>query len=265
MAEDKVGPSAPIVSVRPGRNRLPDEDRAMLEERRKRQAKGGEGDDAADGYGGAGGQGHDYFQDDISVMGIPKEEMTDAVRHAIGLLLDEINDLRAELARAKSHEAYLEEQAEKDRLLHVMRRRAFLARLGLASRRVADEQVQFSFIYIVVANAQRVRTDYGHGAVESLLVHVSEAVREALEPGDIVGSLENFDFGVILPATSPVQAVQKAQHLCAQLAGRPLNWHGQTLVVEPQFGIGEIAPGDQGDDVITRARRNREERQAGTP
>lgn len=262
MAEDKVGPSAPIVSVRPGRNRLPDEDRAMLEERRKRHAKDGEGEDAVGGHGGS-GQGHEFFDDDISVMGIPKEEMTGAVRHAIGLLLDEINDLRAELARAKSHEAYLEEQAEKDRLLHVMRRRAFLARLGLASRRVADEHVQFSFIYIAVANAQHVRTDYGHGAVESLLVHVSEAVRDALEPGDIVGSLENFDFGVILPATTPAQAVEKAENLCVQLAGRPLAWHGQTLVVEPQFGIGEIAPGDQGDDVIKRARRNREERQAG--
>ena len=143
MAEDNVGPAAPIVSVRPGRNRLAEEDRELqaAKRERKKKHKGGSGNDN-DGHGGhAGGHGHDVIDDDVSVLGIPKDEMTDNVRQAISTLLDEINHLRGELARAKGHEAYLEEQAEKDRMLHVMRRRAFMARLALAARRVEEEGV----------------------------------------------------------------------------------------------------------------------------
>jgi len=72
MADDIAGPAAPIVSVRPGRNRLPDEDRALQEERRRRHY----------GHGGGGHQdehphGHEDIRDDVSVVGVPKEEMTE--------------------------------------------------------------------------------------------------------------------------------------------------------------------------------------------
>lgn len=257
MSDDPLGPSAPIVSVRRGRNSLPDEDRALLEARRQRQhgQDQGEGGEGGEGEGHGPGHGHDYFHDDISVLGIPKEEMTEHVRHAIGLLLDEINDLRAELVRAKGHEAYLEEQAEKDRLLHVMRRRAFLARLNLVVRRVEDERVLFCFLYVVITNAQSVRTQFGHGAAESLQVQTSDVMRDVLEAGDIVGSLENFDFGIILPATQPLDADQKGRDLINALSAHACPWQGQALSINAEFGMTEVAPGDTPEDIIDRARR----------
>lgn len=202
MAEDNVGPSAPIVSVRPGRNRLAEEDRALqaAKRERKRGKQGGPGGDEKGGYGG--GDAHGDIDDNVTVLGIPNEEMTDNVRGAIQTLLDEINHLRGELNRAKHHEAYLEEQAEKDRLLHVMRRRAFLARMGLAVRRTEEEGVHFAFLYIQITNAATVRGEFGHGAVESLMMQAANALREGAEAGDVVGSLENFDFGLVLPGNT---------------------------------------------------------------
>ena len=255
MAEDTAGPAAPIVSVRPGRNRLPAEDRALLEERRKRQRDQG-------GEDGKTGAGHEGIHDEVSVLGIPKEEMTESVRNAIGKLLDEINRLRAELTHAHGHEAYLEEQAEKDRLLHVMRRRAFLARISLAARRVAEEQVQFSFIYIAIANAGAVRTEFGHGASENLMVQAAEVLREGVEPGDVVGSLEQFDFGVLLPGTPMAAAEAKAQRLVGGLSGRTFIWQGLEVGIQAAFGVAEVAAQDSGDEVITRAKRDREDRPA---
>jgi diguanylate cyclase (GGDEF)-like protein len=258
MAEDASGPAAPIVSVRPGRNRLPDEDRALLEARRKRQQS------QEHGHGGTGGQGggHEEIQDDVTVLGIPKAEMTESVRSAINLLLDEINRLRAELMHAHGHEAYLEEQAEKDRLLHVMRRRAFLARIVLASRRVAEEQVQFSFIYIAVANAAAVRTQFGHGAAENLMMQAAAVLRESIEPGDVVGSLEQFDFGVLLPGTPIADAEIKAMKLVQGLNGRTFIWQGAEVGVKGVFGIAEVAPLDGGDELILRAKRDKDARNA---
>lgn len=256
MVDDPLGPSAPIVSVRPGRNRLAEEDRAMLEARRKQHKS--HGDEQGEEEGGSGhgeGHGHEYFHDDVSVLGIPEEQMTDPVRHAIGLLLDEINDLRAELVRAKGHEAYLEQQAEKDRVLHVMRRRAFLARLNLVVRRVEDEKVLFCFLYVVITNAQSVRNDFGHGAAEGLQIQTADVMHGVLEAGDVVGSLENFDFGIVLPATTLIDADQKGRDLIKALSARSFVWQGQTLGIQAEFGVAEIAPGDSVEDIIDRARR----------
>lgn len=236
----------------------------MLEARRKRQQKHGEEQGGGEGSGGHGGhgEGHDYFNDDVSVLGIPEEQMTEPVRHAIGLLLDEINDLRAELVRAKGHEAYLEQQAEKDRVLHVMRRRAFLARLGLVVRRVEDEKVLFCFLYVVITNAHNVRQEFGHGAAESLQIQTSDVMHDVLEAGDVVGSLENFDFGIVLPATTPIDADQKGRDLINALLARSFVWQGQTLGIQAQFGVAEIAPGDSAEEIIDRARRAMEEHRA---
>lgn len=257
MAEDNVGPSAPIVSVRPGRNRLAEEDRALQAAKRERKQKkhynhgGGSGQ-----YQNSAGQGHGGIDDNVSVLGIPKEEMTENVRNAIQTLLDEINHLRGELSRAKGHEAYLEAQAEKDRLLHVMRRRAFMARLSLAARRAEEEGVPFAFLYIQITNAATVRNDYGHGALESLLMQAAQALREGAEAGDVVGSLENFDFGLILPGNTLDDGEAKAARLMAVLNGRSFSWQGNALGVQAAFGDTVVTPGDTGDEVIERAKEN---------
>lgn len=263
MADEPVGPSAPIVSVRPGRNRLAEEDRALQAAKRERKQKKKQGSYGGyDQNGGAmSGGGHAPIDDDVTILGIPKDEMTDNVRHAIDTLLDEIQHLRAELVRAKGHEAYLEEQAEKDRMLHVMRRRAFMARLGLAVRRTEEEAVHFSFVYVQVTNAQAVRTGYGHGALESLMQHAADTLREGAEPGDVIGSLENSDFGMILPGTTLEQAEAKASRILSLLSGRTFVWQGESVAIEAAFGDCLLAPGDSGEDVIARAKANMMARQ----
>lgn len=260
MADESVGPSAPIVSVRPGRNRLSEEDRLLQAAKRERKQKHkyGPHDDEGeqDGASNGGTMGHGAFADDVSVLGIPKDEMTPNVRAAIQTLLDEINALRGELSRAKSHEAYLEEQAEKDRVLHVMRRRAFVARLGLAVRRVDEEEVPFSFLYIQIANAPDIRTAFGYGAEESLMQQAAEALREGAETGDVLGSLETHDFGVILPGNTLEEAENKAKNLMASMSGRSFSWQGDVLHVDARFGDTLITKTDSAEEIIQRAKDN---------
>ena len=259
MADENVGPSAPIVSVRPGRNRLTEEDRMLQAAKRERKQKhkyGEQGDEESDGASHGGSMGHGAFDDDVSILGIPKEEMTSSVRAAIQTLLDEINTLRGELSRAKSHEAYLEEQAEKDRVLHVMRRRAFVARIGLAVRRVEEEDVPFSFLYIQIANAPDIRAAFGIGAEEGLMQQAAEALREGAETGDVLGSLEHHDFGVILPGDPLESAEAKAQNLMASMSGRSFSWQGDMLHVQARFGDTLITKSDSAEEIIQRAKDN---------
>jgi len=257
MTDEALGSAAPVVSVRPGRNRLADEDRAVLEERRRRRhaEEHDHKDTNSRNPGASHGRGGESFHDDISVFGIPKEDMTEPVRKAIELLLGQINDLRAELISAHGHEAYLEDRVETDRLLHVMRRKAFVARLAMAARRAAEEHTLFCVLYFSIENAAAVRLKLGDGAVENMMIHASEILHKRLETGDIIGSLEHFDFGLVLPGTQPTVAIQKGRHLVADMAAHTFVWQGQSMCIQARFGMTEIAPGDSGDDIIDRARR----------
>ncbi|MBL4692154.1 MAG: hypothetical protein JKY92_02365, partial [Magnetovibrio sp.] len=79
MVDEKLGLSAPVLSVRPGRNRLADEDRAILEERRRRH-KSDEDRSGGEPTGqGPGPSNSETFDDDILVLGIPKGDMTEPV------------------------------------------------------------------------------------------------------------------------------------------------------------------------------------------
>jgi len=256
MVDEALGATVPVISVRPGRNRLADEDRALLEEKRKRQKHEAQ-KQGVSGEGSSGSSSHspEDFQDDVTVFGIPKEDMTEPVRKAIELLLGQINDLRAELISAHGHEAYLEERVEKDRLLQIMRRKPFTARLGLAARRVEEEHVLFCVLYFNIVNAEAVRDEHGNGALESMMVHTADLMRERLDAGDIIGNLEHSDFGIVLPGTSPVDAAQKGHDLVADMAGHTFVWQGKSLNIQARFGMTEIAPGDTGDEIIDRARR----------
>ncbi|PHS75031.1 MAG: hypothetical protein COB59_11760, partial [Rhodospirillaceae bacterium] len=211
---------------------------------------------------GAGSESEDHsghlaedYHDEISVFGIPKEDMTEPVRKALKLLLGEINALRGQLISAHGHEAYLEEQVEKDRLLQVMRRKAFMARLSLAVRRVEDEHVLFCVLYFCINNVDTVQSQYGSGAVENMMVHASDILREKCEAGDVIGSLDHFDFGIVLPGIDPVHAAQRGHNLVAEMAAHGFSWQGQRLHIQAKFGVTEIAPGDSGDDIIERAKQ----------
>ena len=263
MSDDSVGPAAPIVSVRPGRNRLAEEDRELQAAKRERKGKHRYGEGGEGGGGTSGGQGHPSIDDNVSVLGIPKEEMTESVRSAIQTLLDEINHLRGELSRAKGHEAYLEAQAEKDRVLHVMRRRAFMARLGLAARRAEEEDVFFTFLYIQITNAAAVRAEHGHGAVESLMMQAANALREVSDAGDVVGSLENFDFGLLLPGITLDDGELKAAKLTAVLNGRSFAWQGNTIAIRAAYGDTVVFPGESGEEAVARAKDNLQARVQG--
>lgn len=262
MVDESLGPNSPVVSVRPGRNQLPDEDRALQDARRRLQRKkeqgGQDGDDAHDH--GGGGDAHEDIHDDVSILGIPHDELTESVRGAIDTLLEEIQHLRQDLLHARSHEAYLEEQAEKDRVLHVMRRRAFMARINLAARHVSEDHVQYCFVYLLVVNAGTVRADFGHGAAEHLMIQTAEVLREEAEPGDVVGSLEQFDFGLLLPGTPHDAAQAKAQHMMQALSGRTFMWQNQSVSIQAAYGLADLAPHDTGDEVIERAKRDLAER-----
>jgi len=259
MADDPIGSYSPVSAVLPERDRrMPRQEKVYDPSTKKKHQEGG--GDGHTGY----DQGdtsphanpHENINDEVSILNIPKDEMTKSVRDAINILLEEINFLKGELAKIRGHEAYLKEQMETDRLLQVLRRRALTGKIILAARRVAEESIPYSFIYITIKNAPAVGMEHGRSAYEEIMAQAAGALREGVEPGDMVGTLENHDFGIVLPGNNAADAEMKAQSLMLALAGRSMVWRGNTITIDADYGIGEIKAGDSIESVLERAVRN---------
>lgn len=261
MADDPISNYMPVASILPGRDRSTRKAKVYDPDTKKKGGSGQRGGGKASGQSSTStSEGHEEFSDDISVLGIPREEMTEHVQDALKGLLEEISSLRDELSRAHGHEAYLEELAEKDRVLHVMRRAAFLAKMKACVRRLEEEQIRFAFLYVPILNAVQVHSDTSHDASEALMVQAAGALREGVESGDIIGTLEGFDFGVILPGDTVEDAVVKGKALVQSLRGRAMVWESETLGIEAAFGVSEIHRHDSIEEIIGRAERNLAER-----
>ena len=256
MADDPIGSYSPVAAILPERDRtMPRQEKVYDPSTKKKNKEGGDDSHADGGQNNANSHKdpHKNISDEISILDIPTEEMTKNVRDAINILLEEINFLKGELAKTRNHEAYLAEQMETDRLLHVLRRRALTAKIIFAARRVSEENIPYSFIYIIIKNSSSVGSKYGRNAYEELIVQAASALREGIEPGDIVGTLENHDFGIILPGNNITDAEMKAESLMLSLAGRSMIWQGNTINLQAGYGIGEINAGDSIESVLARA------------
>lgn len=263
MADTPIGSYAPVSSILPERDRTMPRQEKVYDPSTKKQGgdkKGGAGKKGDDNQSASDGHGHEDISDEISILGIPKEEMSESVRDAINVLLDEVNFLKGELAKAHGHEAYLEEQVETENSLHVLRVRALAAKIVQAVHRVEDENAPYSFIYITIKNGAATSIEFGKNAFDELLVQAAGALNEGIEQGDILGQLENNDFGIILPGNTIADAQLKAESLMLTMAGRKLMWKGATLDIDAGFGLAEIKAGDVIESVRARAIADHEQK-----
>lgn len=252
MADDPIGSSAPVQSVFPERDRkMPRQEKVYDPSTRKKGSGGGSGGGKKESP--SHGPGHEDISDEISILGIPKAEMSKSVSDAISALLEEINFLKSELVKSHGHEAYLEEQVEIDIDLHVLRRHALTSKIIQSIGRVSDESAPYSFIFITIKNATAIASEFGRSAYEELIKQAAGALREGVEQGDILGSLENHDFGIILPGNTVADAELKAQSLLLSLGGRKLVWKDSALDIDAGYGITEINAGDNTEDILDRA------------
>ena len=259
MADDPIGSYAPVQSVFPERDRkMPRQEKVYDPSTRKN--RGGSGGGGGKKKSSEHGPGLEDINDEVSILGIPKAEMTKSVSDAINALLEEINFLKGELAKSHGHEAYLEEQVETDIDLHILRRHALTSKILQSVGRVRDENAPYSFIFITIKNASVTGSEFGRGAYEELIRQSASALREGLEQGDILGSLENHDFGIILPGNTAADAELKAQSLMLSLGGRKFVWEGNALDVDAGYGVAEINVGDNIEDILHKAANDQSQR-----
>jgi diguanylate cyclase (GGDEF)-like protein len=188
-----------------------------------------------------------------SVMGIPDEEFTPRVRDAMMSLMGEVEAMRRELSQARAKVDELEKVADRDHLLPILNRRAFVRELTRYISFAVRYGTPASLLYFDLDGFKQVNDGHGHAAGDAVLEHFAEVLSTNVRDTDVVGRLGGDEFGVVLSHANQAQAQAKAQSLADVLHEAPVSWQSKKIPVAFSFGAFELSSSDSADLAIARA------------
>jgi diguanylate cyclase (GGDEF)-like protein len=188
-----------------------------------------------------------------SVLGIPEEEFTPRVQGAIMGLMGEVESLRRDLQKTRARLDEMEQVADRDQLLPVLNRRAFVRELTRHIGYAVRYGTPASLLYFDLDGFKLINDSHGHPAGDAVLEHFAARLIAHVRDSDVVGRLGGDEFGVILSHANQLQAQTKAQSLADALQNSPANWQGHNIPVAFSFGAFELTAGDSADLAIARA------------
>lgn len=193
--------------------------------------------------------------DSASIMGIPEAELTPRVRDALMALMGEVDSLRREVSGLRERLRESEQLADRDPLIPVLNRRAFvreLSRVIAYGRRYGDPA---SLVYFDIDNFKQVNDAHGHAAGDAALHHLAKLVLGHVRETDIVGRLGGDELGLILSRTDEATAKSKALSLSDRVASQPLRYGGHEIRLSISVGAAAFTGEDGPDEALARADR----------
>jgi len=188
-----------------------------------------------------------------TVLGIPDEEFTPRVQNAVMSLMGEVETMRRELNQTREKLNEMEKVADRDQLLPILNRRAFVRELTRYISFAVRYGAPASLLYFDLDGFKQINDGHGHAAGDAVLEHFAEVLSTNVRDTDVVGRLGGDEFGVILSHANQVQAQSKAQSLAEALHAVPASWQSKKIPVGFSFGAFELSSSDSADLAIARA------------
>ena len=132
--------------------------------------------------------------DNPMLLGIPQSEFTASVRRALWVLLGEARNLRTDLERTRAQLKIAEQAIDRDHLLPVLNRRAFVRELDRQIASASRYATAASLAYIDLDGLKHTNDTHGHACGDALLAHFSSILFSSLRGSDLVGRLGGDEF-----------------------------------------------------------------------
>jgi diguanylate cyclase (GGDEF)-like protein len=185
-------------------------------------------------------------KDAMAALGIPEAELTPRVREVIAGLSSEIAHLRARLES-------LETVADRDSLLPILNRRAFVREMSRIMAFGERYELTTSLVYFDLNDLKTINDTDGHAAGDAALRHVAAVLATNIRKSDVVGRLGGDEFGVILPKADQALADKKARALAKLLTTQPFLWQGSVRTLGIAYGVHTFTKGDDPEKAIAAA------------
>lgn len=191
--------------------------------------------------------------DTASIMGIPEAELTHKVREALMTLMNEVDELRRELASVKGRLERAQQEADTDSLVPVLNRRAFVRELSRMISYSERYGTPASLVFIDLNNFKAVNDTHGHAAGDAVLEYVAQKLIENVRESDVVGRIGGDEFAVILAQASEEDALEKAEALMHLIADEPLQFGDISIPISVSPGAVAFRPGEDAASALARA------------
>jgi diguanylate cyclase (GGDEF)-like protein len=191
--------------------------------------------------------------DNPMLLGIPKEEFTASVRRAIWALLGEARNLRSELERTRGLLKDAEQAVDRDHLLPVLNRRAFMRELERQIASASRYATPTSLAYMDIDGLKLANDTQGHACGDAILAHFCALLQSSLRSSDLVGRLGGDEFAVVLLHADEKQAQSTCSRLAELSTSQPLAWRGADIPLRFTFGTVQISAAMDAEAAIAAA------------
>ena len=192
-------------------------------------------------------------QDAAQIMGVPEAELTPNVQRALLSLMGEVDRMRKETENLRRRVRELETLADRDVLLPVLNRRAFLREVSRALALAERHDAPSALVYLDLNGFKAVNDEFGHAAGDAALAQIAELLCAHVRETDSVGRLGGDEFGLVLTLTGEDAAERKAEELAQLIAETPIALEGGEARLGAAWGVVALAAGAKPEDAMAAA------------
>ncbi|MFN4354593.1 GGDEF domain-containing protein [Parvibaculum sp.] len=196
-----------------------------------------------------------HVTDSASFMGIPEEELTPRVRDALMRLMGEVDQLRREMSQIQERLRESEQLADRDPLIPVLNRRAFVRELSRVVAYARRYNEPAGLVYFDLDNFKQVNDAHGHAAGDAALHHLADLILANVRETDILGRIGGDELGLILARADEEAAKAKAAQLADLVRSRPLAYGDKEISLSISVGAISFTGEDGPDEALARADR----------
>ncbi len=197
---------------------------------------------------------------------------TQDVRGIIGLLDEALSETRAlhtanEMAIVRQQVVLAEQRIEhlkaelelvnklvrEDQLTGALNRRGLDDALEREAARADRGGTSLCIALIDIDNFKKINDAFGHQVGDIVLVHLVAIIRETIRANDLIGRYGGEEFLLLLPDSRIDVATAVMARLRRELAGKPISWGKQQLLVTFSAGVATRAPDEAIEALIHRA------------
>ncbi|NUT61761.1 GGDEF domain-containing protein [Herbaspirillum sp. C9C3] len=172
---------------------------------------------------------------------------------------DAMEDARQEVEKAEERIQALEQQLQQmgelvreDQLTGSLNRRGMDESLDREIANALRRETPLCVALLDLDDFKRINDTHGHATGDEVLVHMVQVIRETLRKLDVIARFGGEEFVVLMPETSPQDAVQIITRVQRELTKRIFMHESQRLLITFSAGVAVYQPGESQADLLKR-------------